>query len=310
MPHTWGWTSSESQPSRDHMSSSDASSRRRSRRASESSLWQMAEPPDSNRGVEVVVDLLRRLNVPSEGIVYVQSSADWLQRLGVKPLDVIAGLRAHAPAARLAMPSYPSIELHHDYVARAPVFDVRRTPVGVGLIPELFRRTPGTARSLEPDYPIAALGPAATVLTGGIPEDDPFGAQSPYRRILDKGGTLVGLGVSLNTNSFVHAFDSAIESEYPFALYDNTRISVQVTTSSGERLTVPRRVLRPEFQRFTEPSAIAAAIDDDNALTAFTERSVQLFRWDLASLERWALEHAREQLRVGQRPCWLRRVPV
>jgi aminoglycoside N3'-acetyltransferase len=267
-------------------------------------------PPHTERrqGVTDTIGILERLGVGRDGILYVQSSVDWLMRLGISGLDVLHALDEHAPTATLVMPSYPMLVPHRVYVAGRPAYDVRRTPARVGLVAELFRRMPRVARSLEPDYPIAARGPTATVLTSGVPHPDPFGDQSPYRRILAAGGLLVGLGVSLNTNSFVHAFDSALEREYPFPVYEPDTISLDVITASKEVISVPRRVLREEFQRYTQPSAIAVTMGDTSAFAAFAINGVQFFRWNLEALDAWAMSHARQRLADGGLPCWLARL--
>src|SRR5262245_26611677 len=261
-------------------------------------------------GTATTIAILERLGVARDGILYVHSSVDWLSRVGMAGLDVLHAFDQYAPAATLVMPSYPTLSTHRDYVAGRPTFDVRRTPARVGLIPEWFRRMPGVARSLEPDYPITARGPAAEMLTAGVPQPDPFGDESPYRRMLAAGGMLIGLGVSLNTNSFVHAFDSALERKYRFPVYEPHTISLDVITATGERLSVPRRVLREEFQRYTQPSAIAAAVTDTSMFTAFTIDRVQFFRWDLSMLAARALANARQQLSRGELPCWLARLPI
>src|SRR5262245_1151697 len=270
-------------------------------------------PPHSERsgdGTAAMIAVLERLGVAHDGILYVHSSVDWLSRAGIAGLDVLHAFDEYAPAATLVMPSYPTLAKHGAYVAGRPTYDVRRTPARVGLIPELFRRMPGVARSLEPDYPIAARGPAAEMLTAGVPRHDPFGEESPYRRMLAAGGMLIGLAVSLNTNSFVHVFDSALEPEYPFPVYEPNTIALDVITATGEVIGVPRRVLREEFQRYTQPSAIAAGVMDTSAFTAFTIDGVQFFRWDLRMLAERALDHARQQLSRGELPCWLARLPI
>ena len=38
------------------------------------------------------------------------------------------------------------------------VFDVRRSPCCVGILPELFRKRPGVVRSFHPTHSVAALG--------------------------------------------------------------------------------------------------------------------------------------------------------
>ena len=50
------------------------------------------------------------------------------------------------------------------YYRKYPRFDVRRTPSQMGLVTELFRRTPGVTRSLHPTHSICALGPLANEL--------------------------------------------------------------------------------------------------------------------------------------------------
>ena len=261
-------------------------------------------------GVRDALDILDRLGVAREGVLYIQSSVDWLTRAGISGLDMLDALGRYAPAATLVMPSYPSLLPHREYVATRPTYDVQRTPARVGLIAEMFRRMPEVARSLEPDYPVAARGPAARVLTSGVPLPDPFGDESPYRRILAAGGMLIGLGVSLNTNSFVHAFDSALQSQYPFAVYEPGTTSLDVITPANEVISVPRLVLREEFQRFSLPSAIVTGMSGDaSAVAAFTIDDVQFFRVNLALFERWAMSHARERLAQGALPCWLARLP-
>jgi hypothetical protein len=185
---------------------------------------------------------------------------------------------------------------------------VRRTPVGVGLLPELFRRVPGVSRSLDPDYPVCALGSNASTIVGGQPGEDAFGEESPYRRMLDLGVSLIGLGVSLNTNSFIHTFDAELASDYRFPVYEDEAGVATTITASGDRIAVRRRVLRPILQQRVQPSTIAGAIDDPLALTSFVENGVQCFRWDVRRLHAWAIRHARTRLAAGRPPCWLERL--
>ena len=50
-----------------------------------------------------------------------------------------------------------------------PVFDVRRSPCCVGILPELFRQRPGVVRSLHPTHSIAACGRGAAEYLAGDP---------------------------------------------------------------------------------------------------------------------------------------------
>lgn len=56
-----------------------------------------------------------------------------------------------------------------------PVFDVRRSPCCVGILPELFRQRPGVVRSLHPTHSIAACGRgAAEYLAGELENNIPL----------------------------------------------------------------------------------------------------------------------------------------
>ena len=70
------------------------------------------------------------------------------------------------------------------------------------------------------------------------------------RRLIERGAMMVGLGVSLNTNSFIHVIDSRLSAHYPRPAYDG-RFAVEVVDEHGVVSTVSRRALQPDFQRLT-----------------------------------------------------------
>ena len=99
--------------------------------------------------------VLEALAVPRGGIVYVQSSVDWLQRAGLRAPEMLSTLLDWTgPDGTLVMPSYPFHSTHQEYLSMGPTFDVRRTPAVIGLVPEMFRRTTGVVRSLDPDFSV------------------------------------------------------------------------------------------------------------------------------------------------------------
>lgn len=71
-----------------------------------------------------------------------------------------------------------------------PVFDVRRSPCCVGILPELFRQRPGVVRSLHPTHSIAAYGRgAAEYLQGSwktTPPAPPVAATTVYGRSAER----------------------------------------------------------------------------------------------------------------------------
>ena len=251
-------------------------------------------------------DLLGTLNVPRGGVLYVQSSMDWLAKAGFNTSQVLTALVDWVGSSgTLVMPTYPCRTTHLEYLQASPTYDVRKTPAGIGLIPEVFRRRPGALRSLDPDFSIAADGPAAAPLTATALGEDPFGADSTYEQIIRAGGSLLGLGVSLNTNSFIHVIDSRLQDRYPRHPY-GARYDTVVIDQDQARRTVRRRALKPEFQQQTKPSEVARQVGDrPDLLTTVSIGSVQFFRWDLPKWSAWCHAHADTAVANGHMPCWL-----
>ena len=64
------------------------------------------------------------------------------------------------------------------------VFDVRRSPCCVGILPELFRQRPGVVRSLHPTHSMAAYGKgAAAYLEGELDANTPCTPGGCYDRL-------------------------------------------------------------------------------------------------------------------------------
>ena len=264
-----------------------------------------------NTNPMTAAEVLEALGVPRGGIVYVQSSVDWMQRAGLRAPEMLATLlNWTGTEGTLVMPSYPFHSTHQEYLATGPTFDVRHTPAGIGLLPEMFRRTSGVVRSLDPDFSVCARGADAEAIVGAVPAaPDPFGADSSYQRMLTRATTLVGLGVSLNTNSFIHAIDSRIGAGYPAAVYDDRAYATTVVDRQGSSRIVRRLCLRPPFQQLTSPSAIGEAMRP--AASVFTTIEIdgaRFFKWDLSAWSAWCESHASAQAARGEWPCWLTRL--
>lgn len=264
-----------------------------------------------DNGATAAASILEDLGVPRGRVVYVQSSMDWIHRADIRAAEMLSTLIDWTgDRGTLVMPSYPFHSTHQEYLAAGPVFDVRRTPSVIGLLPEIFRRTGGVVRSLDPDFCVCARGAEAEAIAGAEPsEPDPFGNDSPYQRMLERGTTLVGLGVSLNTNSFIHAIDSRLGAGYPGAVYEDQEYSTIVIDAQEGSRPVSRKCLRPSFQQLTRPSAIGAAMQpDSDAFVTLEINGARFFKWDLDLWSAWCFSHGAAQASRGEWPCWLSRL--
>jgi aminoglycoside 3-N-acetyltransferase len=127
-------------------------------------------------------------------------------------------------------------------------FDVRRTPVCVGAIPEVFRTWPGVVRSLHPTHSVAVLGPRAGDLVAGHEQSaTPCGADTPYDRALRDDGQILLLGVGLESNTAFHTIEALANVPYlmrdepdPFEIIDDSGTSRHLAVSR-HRPGIPRR---------------------------------------------------------------------
>jgi len=86
------------------------------------------------------------------------------------------------------------------------IFDYRSTPTWTGLVPETFRKRPGTIRSRHPLSSIAATGKLAAYLTKG--HDETASSYSPYSRLAKIDGKMLYIGLGNDLVSMRHEAQS------------------------------------------------------------------------------------------------------
>lgn len=179
-------------------------------------------------GVEELAAELKS-RVPGDfELLMVHSSFDqFLPMFNGSAKDLLACLiELCGPERTLVMPSFVMGGRNYDaaaYYQNKP-FDVRTTPSEMGLVPELFRRTPGVLRSLHPTASVCALGPLAKEVTAGhhlakqgLTPDSPFGTMT--RRPT----AILGLGVEyFRCLTHVHTATQKMGDEYPIKFVEHT----------------------------------------------------------------------------------------
>jgi len=125
------------------------------------------------------------------------------------------------PTGTLVMPTHPHYRDDPGFmVTKAGLrltYDPLRTPSKVGLLTEIFRRSPGAIRSRHPLSSLTAAGPLAEKIIGGFPSpgDLPHGENTPYKRFCDAGGLIVGINVSLiNALTIVHVAEELRDADW------------------------------------------------------------------------------------------------
>ena len=161
------------------------------------------------------------------------------------------------PTGTLVMPTHAVYQNADGFAApharRTPVvYDPARTPCGVGLANELFRRRPGVERSLHPYNTLSACGPlAAELFRDNLNGSKPLahGVGSGYYRFCCHNGLVVSIGVPLRRClTLVHVAEDVRDQDWPIRDYFEER-SYVVRTGSDEKCWIVRQP-RPGYAMF------------------------------------------------------------
>lgn len=174
-------------------------------------------------GVMRVAEILERLKVPSSGAtVFFHISVEALGGLQ-KTTTILEELNLYFDKkSTICMPSYPfSGAGYTDWAKSENIFDVHKTPSRVNLITEVFRRSKDVKRSVHPWCSVACKGYLGKEFTAEHHlNTKTFGQKSPFYKISESDGIVVGLGVNCNTNSFAHMPDDIMLKDYNFDVYE------------------------------------------------------------------------------------------
>lgn len=162
------------------------------------------EASDERAGRTVVTEAdLRRelralgLGAGDEVVVHCSlSSVGWVEGGADAVVDALAG--AVGEEGTVVVPTFTASH------AKERPFDPAETPSQTGAVTEALRTRPDAVRSEHPTHSVAALGPAAEVLTADHPLDGSLGPDSPLARLARRGGRILLVGVGHDRNSTLH----------------------------------------------------------------------------------------------------------
>ncbi len=146
----------------------------------------------------------------------------------------------------IAMPSFPLDRPAIEYLRTEPVFDLRNTPSRMGAISERFRTSEGVVRSLHPTHPVCARGPGAEeVVAGHELAPTPFGAGTPFARLIERGAHQVYFGSGVGAITMYHAYEFLREPPYPIEVFLPQRFEARCIDANGEAVVVHTLVHDP-----------------------------------------------------------------
>jgi aminoglycoside N3'-acetyltransferase len=160
---------------------------------------------------------LLKLGVVPGDVLMVHSAFDRFLGFQGGPVDVVRTLQEVVGArGTLVMPTIPFQGTAVEYALGDPIFDVRQTVSKMGLITEVFRRSPGVVRSLHPTHSVAVWGSRAdAIIAGHEHAETPCGRLTPYGRLLEYDGKILLVGVPPSTMTFCYFVAEEVEPRLP-----------------------------------------------------------------------------------------------
>ena len=194
---------------------------------------------------------LRRIGITETDTLLVHSNFDPLSGFKGSPADVVNALAdLVGTRGNLLMVSIPFRGSAYDYLAQNKVFDIRKTMSMMGLITEMFRRRPGTQRSLHPTHPVLVLGKDAEWLVAGHELSRyPCGPDTPFDKFRQLNGKILFFDVGFEAITFFHYVEHLTMGDLPFPVYDERVFEAAVVDGAGAKHTVPTQAYSKGYPR-------------------------------------------------------------
>ena len=227
-------------------------------------------------GQEDLLAHLKEIGLRSGDRVLVHGSFDSFGGFRGTPSDVLKALRSAVGSTGLVMmPTTPFSGLALDYALSGAVLDVRKTPSRMGILSEVFRRSPDVVRSVHPTHPVAIWGADAKEWSlGHAQAKTPCGAGSPYRKLLDAQGRVLFLGTGIESLTFLHALEEIYESKLPKSPFTSKVFHLKTRDETGTLVPTATRLFDATVARLRRPERLIPLLRNTGSWRSKFLRSV------------------------------------
>lgn len=202
-------------------------------------------------GPEELTDALGAAGVERGDAVLVHSGMQGFAGFTGSVPDLIRVFEdAVSPEGTLLMPTLSMRGSAMEFVRSGKTFDVRTTPSQVGMLTEVFRRSPGVIRSIHPTHSVAVWGKDAEFFAADhYLAQTPCGRGSPFFKLLERRGKIVLAGTGISSLTFYHCVEELIEPLLPQSPFTEERFVVACRSNGQLIQTVPTRFYDPGVSR-------------------------------------------------------------
>jgi len=200
---------------------------------------------------EDIVKGLRDLGIAEGDFVFMHASLSRLGRVeGGAEAVLDALLAAVGKTGTLVMPAFCVKRGMLGQVLSGEVFDPEITPSSTGAICEAFRKRPEAFRSIHPTHSLVAIGPLAEeLLRDHEKAETAVGRGSPFERIHDRNGWILGLAVLSGTIVLYRTYED-LRDQYPVETYLPDLYEAKYIGSDKQVHTMRMKVHDPDLNQY------------------------------------------------------------
>lgn len=188
---------------------------------------------------EALASRLRSAGITETDTLLVHSNFEPDSGFRGTPIDLVNALASLVEKGNLLMVSIPFRGSAYDYLLLQKVFNVKKTLSMMGLATEMFRRRPGTLRSLHPTHPVLACGKDAHWLVADHERClFPCGVGSPFEKFRQLNGKILFFDVGFEAITFFHYVEDVLKDQLPFPVYGERLFEVTAVDADGHNHTV------------------------------------------------------------------------
>jgi aminoglycoside 3-N-acetyltransferase len=209
------------------------------------------KPAKKVKQIKKISDLVNDVNaigIKSGDVILVHSSLSSIGSVEEGAYTVIdALLEVIGPMGTLVVPTYPlkgtmlNICLRKDYI-----FDIKERPTNWGAIPFFFFNYEDVFRSVHPTHSISAKGKYAKMITESHHiGDKTYGENSPWAKIVELNGKVLGIGISLAPNTIYHHVEDIMGEKFPVNVKVNEFYNLKCKTDEDNYIEVKVQPLDP-----------------------------------------------------------------
>lgn len=209
-------------------------------------------------GPEDLLSKLKTLGITTNDTLFAHVAFDAFRGFQGKATDVIETLQtAIGPGGTLMMPTMSFTGTAVEFATTNPIVKLNRLPSRMGLVTELFRRSPDVIRSPHPTHPIAVWGrDNAAIVQDHYQAKTPCGDPSPLHRLIERDAKIILLGADFAVLTFHHTVEAMLESTLPVQPFTDEIFELDVEDTHGQLWHCSTRLYHPAVSRRRNLAAV------------------------------------------------------